>query len=81
MRGLRIDNSLVAHFVRCAAGIAGVGTFPVHIHDMQATILNLCCRDNERLTERYQDGKYRLTDIHGNVQDGLVAYCLGIRTG
>jgi hypothetical protein len=48
---------------------------------MQATILNLCCRDNERLTERYQDGKYRLTDIHGNVQDGLVAYCLGIRTG
>jgi hypothetical protein len=40
---------------------------PVHIHDMQATILHLCGIDHERLTFRYQGRQYRLTDVHGRI--------------
>jgi hypothetical protein len=40
---------------------------PVHVHDMQATILHLCGIDHTRLTFRYQGRQYRLTDVHGNV--------------
>jgi len=46
---------------------------PVHVHDMQATILHLCGIDHERLTFRYQGREYRLTDVHGHVQKGIVA--------
>lgn len=40
---------------------------PVHVHDMQATILHLCGVDHSRLTFRYQGRQYRLTDIHGEL--------------
>lgn len=40
---------------------------PVHVHDMQATILHLCGIDHERLTFRYQGRQFRLTDVHGHV--------------
>lgn len=46
---------------------------PVHVHDMQATILQLCGVDHERLTFRYQGRQYRLTDVHGNVVKGILA--------
>ena len=46
---------------------------PVHVHDMQATMLHLCGIDHERLTFRYQGREYRLTDVHGNVVDGILA--------
>lgn len=46
---------------------------PVHVHDMQATILHLCGVDHTRLTYRYQGRQYRLTDIHGNVVKGILA--------
>lgn len=46
---------------------------PVHVHDMQATILHLCGIDHTKLTFRYQGRQYRLTDIHGNVVQGLLA--------
>lgn len=39
----------------------------VHVHDMQATILNRLGLDHERLTYRFQGRDYRLTDVHGNV--------------
>jgi len=45
----------------------------VHIHDMQATILHLCGIDHTRLTFRYQGRQYRLTDVHGNVVQGILA--------
>lgn len=45
---------------------------PVHVHDMQATILHLCGIDHTRLTFRYQGRQYRLTDIHGEVVQGLL---------
>jgi Protein of unknown function (DUF1501) len=46
---------------------------PVHVHDMQATILHLCGIDHTRLTFRYQGRQYRLTDVHGKVVTGLLA--------
>jgi hypothetical protein len=44
---------------------------PVHVHDMQATILHLCGIDHTRLTFRYQGRQYRLTDVHGEVVHGI----------
>lgn len=46
---------------------------PVHVHDMQATILHLCGIDHTRLTYRYQGRQFRLTDVHGEVVRGIIA--------
>ncbi len=40
---------------------------PVHVHDLNATILHLLGVDHTRLTYRYQGRDFRLTDIHGQV--------------
>ena len=40
---------------------------PVHVHDLQATILHQLGIHHERLTHRYQGRYFRLTDVHGNV--------------
>lgn len=40
---------------------------PVHVHDVQATILHLLGMDHTRLTYRFQGRDYRLTDVHGTV--------------
>ena len=46
---------------------------PVHVHDLNATILHLMGVDHTRLTYRYQGRDFRLTDIHGEiVHDVLV---------
>ena len=42
-------------------------TDPVHVHDLQATVLHLLGIDHERLTYRHQGRRFRLTDVHGNV--------------
>ena len=44
----------------------------VHIHDLQATILNQMGIDHERLTYRFQGRDYRLTDVHGSVIQDIV---------
>lgn len=46
---------------------------PVHIHDLHATILHLLGIDHERLTYRFQGRRYRLTDVHGEVIQGILA--------
>lgn len=46
---------------------------PVHVHDLQATILHLLGIDHERLTYRFQGRDFRLTDIHGRVVKELFA--------
>jgi hypothetical protein len=46
---------------------------PVHVHDMQATILHLAGIDHTRLTFRYQGRQYRLTDVHGNIVQPILA--------
>ncbi|MFM1557141.1 MAG: DUF1501 domain-containing protein, partial [Limisphaerales bacterium] len=40
---------------------------PVHVHDLQATILHQLGIHHERLTYRYQGRYFRLTDVHGKV--------------
>ena len=40
---------------------------PVHVHDLNATILHCLGIDHKRLTYKYQGRDFRLTDVHGNV--------------
>ena len=40
---------------------------PVHVHDLQATVLHQLGIDHERLTYRHQGRHYRLTDVHGRI--------------
>ena len=46
---------------------------PVHVHDINATILHCMGFDHERLTYRYQGRDFRLTDIHGKVVDSILS--------
>lgn len=46
---------------------------PVHIHDLNATMLHCLGIDHERLTFRHQGRDFRLTDVHGNVISDLLA--------
>ena len=46
---------------------------PVHVHDLHATMLHLMGVDHERLTYRYQGRNFRLTDVHGELIDGIMA--------
>ena len=44
----------------------------VHFHDLHATILYLLGLDHKRLTYRYAGRDFRLTDVHGEVVNGIV---------
>jgi len=44
-----------------------------HIYDLQATILHLLGLDHKRLTYHFQGRDFRLTDVHGNVIEKLLA--------
>ncbi|MEW4488482.1 DUF1501 domain-containing protein [Thalassoglobus sp. JC818] len=46
---------------------------PVHVHDVQATLLHLLGIDHEKLTFTYQGRPFRLTDVHGHVIDKLLS--------
>jgi len=46
---------------------------PVHVHDLQATILHLMGLDHERLTYRHMGRDFRLTDVSGEVVDQILA--------
>jgi hypothetical protein len=46
---------------------------PVHVHDLQATILHLLGIDHERLTYRFQGRNFRLTDVHGKLVEPILA--------
>jgi hypothetical protein len=46
---------------------------PLHIHDLNATILHCLGVDHERLTYRHQGRDFRLTDVHGHVVDKILA--------
>jgi Protein of unknown function (DUF1501) len=45
----------------------------VHVHDLNATLLNLLGLDHEKLTYRFQGRDFRLTDVHGQVVRSLLA--------
>jgi uncharacterized protein (DUF1501 family) len=46
---------------------------PVHVHDLNATVLRLLGLDHEKLTFKYQGREFRLTDVHGRVLYELFA--------
>lgn len=46
---------------------------PMHVHDLQATILHLLGIDHERLTYRHSGRDYRLTDVSGQVVEEILA--------
>ena len=46
---------------------------PVHVHDMNATLLHCLGVDHTKLTYRYQGRDFRLTDVHGSVVKDLLA--------
>jgi hypothetical protein len=46
---------------------------PVHIHDLNATILHCMGIDHERLTYRFQGRDFRLTDVEGTVVRDILA--------
>ncbi len=50
-----------------------VATQPVHVHDLQATLLNQLGIDHERLTYKFQGRYYRLTDVHGHVVKDILS--------
>jgi hypothetical protein len=46
---------------------------PVHVHDLQATLMHLLGIDHTRLTFKFQGRHYRLTDVHGEIVKGVLA--------
>ncbi len=46
---------------------------PVHVHDLQATILHLLGMDHTRLTYRFQGRHFRLTDVRGEMIQKVLA--------
>jgi arylsulfatase A-like enzyme len=46
---------------------------PVHVHDLQATILHLLGFDHEKLTFHHAGRDFRLTDVHGQVIKRILA--------
>ena len=46
---------------------------PVHVHDLNATLLHQLGIDHTKLTYRSQGRDYRLTDVHGSVVRALIA--------
>ena len=46
---------------------------PVHVHDLQATVLHCLGLDHERLTYRHAGRDFRLTDVGGTVVESMLA--------
>ena len=46
---------------------------PTSVHDLHATLLHLLGIDHNRLTYRFQERDFRLTDVHGHIIDGILA--------
>jgi hypothetical protein len=45
---------------------------PVHVHDLNATVLHLLGLNHEQLTFTYQGREFRLTDVHGQVVNNIL---------
>jgi hypothetical protein len=46
---------------------------PVHVHDMNATLLHIMGVDHEQLTYKYKGRRFRLTDVHGEIVREILA--------
>ena len=45
---------------------------PVHVHDLNATLLHCLGVDHRKMTFKYQGRHHRLTDVHGQVVHSLL---------
>ncbi|MBL7008210.1 MAG: DUF1501 domain-containing protein, partial [Planctomycetes bacterium] len=45
---------------------------PVHVHDLNATVMHCLGIDHKRLTARFQGRDFRLTDVHGEVVEAIL---------
>ena len=46
---------------------------PVHVHDFQATVLNLMGLNHEQLIFKHLGRRYRLTDVSGKIVKNIIA--------
>ena len=46
---------------------------PMHVHDLQATLLHQLGVDHTKLTYKYQGRRFRLTDVSGNVMHSILS--------
>jgi len=46
---------------------------PVHVHDLNATLLHLLGLEHTKLTYKFQGRQFRLTDVHGEVVKKVLA--------
>ncbi len=46
---------------------------PVHVHDLQATIMHLMGINHEQFVHKFQGRRYRLTDVHGKVVKDILS--------
>jgi hypothetical protein len=46
---------------------------PVHVHDLQATVMNCLGIDHTKLTYKFQGRHFRLTDVSGNLVKAMLA--------
>ena len=46
---------------------------PVHVHDLNATIMHLMGVNHEEFTFNFQGRDYRLTDVHGRIVNKIIA--------
>jgi uncharacterized protein (DUF1501 family) len=45
----------------------------VHVHDLHATLLHLLGLEHTKLTYKFQGRDFRLTDVHGELVESLIA--------
>lgn len=46
---------------------------PVHVHDLNATILHCLGIDHKKMTFKFKGRQYRLTDVHGEIVNDVLA--------
>ena len=52
--------------------LIAAGEDPIHVHDLQATIMRCLGFDHTRLTYKYMGREFRLTDVAGRVVEKLL---------
>jgi uncharacterized protein (DUF1501 family) len=46
---------------------------PMHVHDLQATIMHLMGVDHTKFTHKHQGRRFRLTDVSGHVVNDILS--------
>ena len=66
-------SSATASIRLLASPSYGITRDPVHVHDLNATIMRLFGIDYTKLTFRFQGHDFRLTHIHGQVVNVIIS--------